>query len=98
VQVQDFNRAGESAVMLKALYDFSRHGAEGVSAYALWVHGAGRNAPAFNEDEADGNLQRTPKEGVLRGTSFRMRYAHVSQRGGGDPAINDFRVIVNYDF
>jgi hypothetical protein len=27
-----------------------------------------------------------------------MRYAHVSQRGGGDPAINDFRVIVNYDF
>jgi hypothetical protein len=98
VQVQDFNRAGESAVMLKALYDFSRHGAEGVSAYALWVHGAGRNAPAFNEDEADVNLQWTPKEGVLRGTSFRMRYAHVSQRGGGDPAINDFRVIVNYDF
>jgi hypothetical protein len=98
VQVQDFNRAGESAVMLKALYDFSRHGAEGVSAYALWVHGTGRNAPAFNEDEADFNLQWTPKEGVLRGTSFRVRYAHVSQRGGGDPAINDFRVIVNYDF
>jgi len=98
VQVQDFNRAGESAVMVKAAYDFSRHGAEGVSAYALWVHGAGRNAPAFNEDEADLNLQWTPKEGALRGTSFRVRYAHVRQRGGGDPAINDFRVIVNYDF
>ena len=27
-----------------------------------------------------------------------IRYAHISQRGGGDPAINDFRVIVNYDF
>ena len=98
VQVQDFNRAGESAVMLKASYDFSRHGAEGWSAYALWVHGAGRNAPAYNEDEADFNLQWTPKEGMLRGASFRVRFAHVAQRGGGDPAINDFRVIVNYDF
>ena len=29
VQVQDFNRAGESAVMLKAAYDFSSHGAKG---------------------------------------------------------------------
>jgi hypothetical protein len=98
VQVKDFNRAGESAVMLKGTYDFSRHGAEGLSAYALWVHGAGRSAPAFNEDEADFNLQWTPKAGALKGTSFRLRYARVEQRGGGDPAINDFRVIVNYDF
>jgi hypothetical protein len=30
--------------------------------------------------------------------SFRMRYAHVDQRGGGDPAINDVRIIVNWDF
>jgi hypothetical protein len=63
-----------------------------------WLKALEAKPPAFNEDEADVNLQWTPKEGVLRGTSFRMRYAHVSQRGGGDPAINDFRVIVNYDF
>ena len=98
VQVQDFNRAGESAVMIKGAYDFTPHGAAGWSAYALWVHGSGRNAPAFNEDEGDLNLQWTPKEGVLKGFSFRVRYAHVKQRGGGDPAINDFRAIVNYDF
>lgn len=98
VQVKDFNRAGESAVMLKGAYDFSPHGAEGLSAYALWVHGAGRSAPAYNEEEVDLNLQWTPKTGVLKGTSFRLRYAHIDQRGGGDPTINDFRVIVNYDF
>ena len=97
-QVKFFNRAGESAVMLRGAYDFSSHGAEGLSAYALWVYGSGRSAPAFNEDEADFNLQWAPKTGALRGTSFRIRYAHVSQRGGGDPNINDFRVIVNYAF
>jgi outer membrane porin, OprD family len=98
VQVQDFNRAGESAVIMKAAYDFSRHGADGLSTYALWVHGTGVNAPAFNEDEVDLNLQWMPKTGSLRGTSFRVRYAHIRQRGGGDPTINDFRFIVNYNF
>ncbi len=98
VQVQDFNRAGESAVMFRGSYDFSRLGAEGLSAYALYVHGTGRAAPAYNEDETDLNLQWTPKGGALRGLSFRLRYAHVAQRGGGDPSINDFRFIVNYDF
>jgi hypothetical protein len=98
VQVQSFNRAGESAIMLRGAYDFSRHGAEGLSAYALWVRGDGVNAPAYNEDEFDLNLQWTPKGGALRGLSFRLRYAQVMQRGGGDPNINDLRFIVNYDF
>lgn len=99
VQVEDFFRAGESAVMVKAAYDFSGHGATGLSAYALWVHGAGVVAPAYNEDEVDFNLQWTPdKAGPLRGLSFRVRYAQVNQRGGGDPNIKDFRIIVNYDF
>jgi hypothetical protein len=30
--------------------------------------------------------------------SFRIRYALVQQDGGGDPDINDFRFIINYDF
>ena len=41
VQVQDFNRAGEEAFMIKGSYDFSRLGLEGVTAYALLVHGWG---------------------------------------------------------
>ncbi|HKQ24871.1 MAG TPA: OprD family outer membrane porin [Burkholderiales bacterium] len=99
VQVQDFFRAGESAVMLKAAYDLAGLGFKGASAYALWVHGSGVAAPNFNEDEVDLNLQWNPdKSGPLRGMSFRVRLAHVAQRGGGDPDITDFRFIVNYDF
>jgi len=98
VQVKDFNRAGESAVLLRGSYDFSSNGAPGLSAYVLYVHGSGVRAPNYNEDETDFNLQWTPKGGALRGLSFRLRYAYIEQRGGGDPNINDLRFIVNYDF
>jgi hypothetical protein len=85
--------------MLRGAYDLSARGLTGVSAYALWVHGYGRNAPAYDEDEIDLNVQWTPdKKGVLRGMSFRVRYAYMSQRGGGDPNQQDFRFIMNYDF
>jgi len=98
VQVKDFNRASEQAVMIKGLYDFSKAGMSGFSAYALYVHGSGVKAPNYNEDETDLNLQWNVKTGALRGLSFRLRYAYIEQRGGGDPNINDFRFIVNYDF
>jgi len=91
-------RAGESALMLRASYDFSSHGLDGVTAYALRVHGSGVKAPAYNEDETNLNLEWVPKNGALKDFSFRTRYAHVNQRGGGDPDINDFRIIVNYVF
>jgi len=71
---------------------------EDLSAYALWVNGNGVMAPDYDNDEVDLNLQWTPKGGTLRGISFRLRYARVVQQGGGDPNINDFRFIVNYDF
>lgn len=98
VQVQDFNRADESAVLLRGSYDFSANGAPGLSAYVLYVHGSGVRSPNYNNDETDFNLQWTPKGGALRGLSFRLRYAYVQQRGGGDPNTNDLRFIVNYDF
>jgi hypothetical protein len=98
VQVENFNRAGEDAWLLKAAYDFSRHGAEGLSAYALAVLGNNVSAPDYNQNEYDLNLQWTPPQGLLKGSSFRLRYARVDQRGGGDPALNDFRLIATYDF
>jgi hypothetical protein len=98
VQVEDFDRAGEDALLLKAAYDFSRHGAQGLTAYALAVIGNSVRAPDYNQNEYDLNLQWTPKEGALKGSSFRLRYARVDQRGGGDPALNDFRFIATYDF
>ncbi|MGH8172620.1 MAG: OprD family outer membrane porin, partial [Rhodanobacteraceae bacterium] len=98
VQVKDFNRASENAVMFKAAFDFSRVGVQGWSAYVLYVHGSGVKEPNYNENETDFNVQWTPKGGALRGLSFRLRYAYIEQRGGGDPNINDLRFIVNYDF
>ncbi len=102
VQVQDFDRAGENAFMVKGSYDFSGIGLDGVTAYGLWVHGWGAINPAtgaevFQQDEYDGDLQWRPKSGALKGLWFRIRYAHVKQRGVGNESLDDFRVIVNYD-
>jgi hypothetical protein len=102
VQVQDFNRAGEDAFLVKGSYDFSRLGLDGVTAYALWVHGwnainPSTNGAVFQQDEYDGDLQWRPKGGALKGFWFRVRYAHVAQRGAGDGTLDDFRTIINYD-
>jgi len=95
VQVQNFFRANENALLLKAAYNFS---VPGLSAYALMVRGDGVQAPRFNETEYDFDLQWRPQEGAWKKSSFRVRYAHIDQRGGGDPTIDDFRIIFNYDY
>ena len=102
VQVQDFNRAGESAFMAKASYDFTRLGLEGVTAYVLFVHGWGRVDPATkdkvpNENEFDVDLQWRPKWKFLKGLWLRLRYAQVNQYQEPKDTIHDYRVIVNYD-
>jgi hypothetical protein len=102
VQVQSFNRAGEEAFMVRGAYDFSRFGLKDLAAYALWVHGWGAVDPAtkasvYQQDEYDLDLQWIPKKGDLKGFWFRIRYAHVDQRGVSGASADDFRVIVNYD-
>jgi len=102
VQVKDFNRAGEDAFMVKASYDFTRLGLEGVTAYALFVHGWDRvnpttKASVANENEFDADIQWRPKWKFLKGLWFRTRYANVHQYEGDKNTIHDFRVIVNYD-
>lgn len=103
VQVQDFNRAGEQSIMGKLSYDFSRLGLEGLTAYALYVHGWNRVDPTTkksvpNENEFDADLQWRPKQGFLKGIWFRVRYAIVHQYEEPKNYIHDFRFIVNYDF
>jgi hypothetical protein len=71
VQVQDFNRAGENALLGKLSYDFSSLGLTGVTAYALWVHGWDRvdpitKASVKQEDEYD-SISVAPK-GLLKGS------------------------------
>jgi hypothetical protein len=103
VQVQDFNRAGENALMVKGSYDFSKLGLGGLTAYGLWVHGWGAVNPStkadvYQQDEYDCDLQWRPKSGILKGLWFRLRYAHIVQRGAGNATMDDIRAIINYDF
>ena len=88
VQVEDFNQAGVKAFMLKAGYDFSRIGLQGVSGYALWVHGWGRVNPtthsgAYDEDEYDFDLQWRPKMDWAKGLWLRgaVRLYRTAWRG-----------------
>jgi hypothetical protein len=95
VQVEDFNRDGESAIMFRAGYDFPW--LKGLSAYSLWVHGLDPDpANQYARDEYDFNLQWAPPEGKLKGLSIRLRYAFVDERGGTGDDLTDFRVIFNY--
>src|SRR5947207_4097207 len=95
VQVQDFNRAGEGAFLLRAGYDFPW--VDGLSPYARAVFGTDPDLTAqFRQNEFDFNLQWGPKKGVLEGLSVRLRYAVVQQFGGDVHNLTDFRAICNY--
>jgi hypothetical protein len=103
VQVQDFNRAEEEALITKLSYDFSRLGLEGVSTYVLFVHGWGRVNPTTkagvpDENEFNADIQWRPKWSFLNGFSARFRYSRNYQYQGPKDHQNDFRVIINYDF
>jgi len=96
VQVEDFNRDGEEAFILRAAYEFPQ--VPGLSTYALWVHGSTPDAAGqFSRDEYDFNLQWAPPEGKLKGLSLRLRYALVEQdAAAGTDDLEDFRFICNY--
>ena len=95
VQVQDFNRAGESAFLLRAGYDLPW--VDGLSAYALAVFGTDPDsATQYRQNEYDVNLQWGPTKGVLKGLSLRLRAAVVEQFGGDVDDLTDFRAICNY--
>jgi hypothetical protein len=103
VQVQDFNRAGEKALLVKASYDFTGLGLEGMTAEALFVHGWDRINPSTgkgvpNENELDLDLQWKPKTGFFQNFWPRIRYAIVHQYEGQERYIHNLRIIVNYPF
>jgi hypothetical protein len=103
VQVREFNRANEEALLLKGAYDFTRLGLEGVTAYALFVHGWNRINPTTgqdvaNENELDLDLQWQPKSGFFKNFWPRIRYGVVHQYEGEKSYLHDFRIILNYDF
>ncbi len=96
VQVQDFNRAGESAFLLRAGYDLPW--VDGLSVYGLAVFGTDPDSSTqFRQNEFDANLQWGPTKGLLKGLSLRLRYAVVQQFGGDVHNLTDFRAICNYE-
>jgi hypothetical protein len=96
VQVEDFNRAGENAVMYRVGY--TPTGAPGLSFYALYVDGnEPSSAGQFQKSEWDFNAQYAFPEGSLKGLSFRLRYASVQQEDAADSDLDDVRFIVYYD-
>ena len=96
VQVEDFNRDGEDAWLLRAGYSVEQ--VEGLSFYALYVNGGTPDDPLqFARDETDFNVQWAPPEGSLKGLLVRLRYAYVSQDDPGDSDLRDLRLMVYYD-
>lgn len=94
-QVEDFNRAGEGALLLRAGYGIPW--IEGLSTYALFVNGGDPDDPAeFRKDELDLNLQWEPSGECLSGFTLRLRYALVEEHGPVTRGLRDFRVICNY--
>lgn len=94
VQVEDFNRAGEDAWMLRASYKLAA--VPGLSVYGLWVNGSDPESPSeFARDEYDFNLQWSPEAGMLKGLMFRLRYAYIDQDNG--TSLEDFRLMIYYD-
>ena len=96
VQVQDFNRPGESAFLFRIGYEFPW--IDGLSAYALAVFGTTPDQSGqYRQDEYDFNLQcAAPKKSVVNGLSVRLRFAIVDQHGGNVEDLTDFRATVNY--
>jgi len=96
VQVEDFNRNGEGAWLLRAAYNVQS--VKGLSFYALYVDGSDPDSPTdYAKDEYNLNAQWTVADGPLKGLMMRVRYAHVSQKGPQTSDLDDLRLLVYYD-
>lgn len=96
VQVEDFNRDGESAWLLRAGYTFPW--IKGASVYALYVDGSDPQSPTeYAKDEYNVNFQWAVADGFLQGLLVRLRYSHVRQEGPIESDLDDFRLMIFYD-
>ena len=95
VQVEDFNRDGEDAWLLRAGYNFAS--VPGLSMYGLYVDGSKPDALTdYAKDEYDLNLQWAPPEGTFKGLLVRLRYAEVSQHDPANSKLDDLRIMFYY--
>lgn len=96
VQVEDFNRDGEDAFLLRAGYKFES--IKGASMHVLWVNGSDPDSPTeFARDEYDFNFQWALPDGFLKGLMVRLRYAYISQDDPANSDQTDARIMIFYD-
>jgi hypothetical protein len=104
LMLSDFDRAGESAVLLGISYDFKNVGAPGFSAFANFATGfdaksaVGNNPAKFsNQREVDITFDYVFEQGILKGLWLRTRGAWRREEGAPRDDYQ-LRVILNYDF
>lgn len=101
--VDNFDRAGEDAVMIGASYDFKGVGLNGLSAFSNISSGRTPDVgPTASPDETEYDLTvdyRFAEDSVASGLWIRARGAWIDQdeAEGGDDFF-DFRIIVNYSY
>lgn len=102
--VDNFDRAGEKAVMIGASYDFAGAGIKGLSVFSNISRGNTPDAgPNASPDETEYDLTvdyRFGKDSALNGLWLRARGAWIDQDekiANGDDFF-DFRIIANYTF
>jgi outer membrane OprD family porin len=94
VQLQNFNRAGEDALLLRAATTFGNV-VQGMNGYVLWVHGfQPASAAQPSQDEYDANLQWAALTGALQGLALRLRYGYVARDNG--TRQNEYRIMLTY--
>ncbi|MBW2287705.1 MAG: OprD family outer membrane porin [Deltaproteobacteria bacterium] len=104
LMLSDFDRAGESAVLVGVSYDFKGVGAPGLSAFFNFATGfdaksaLGSSSAKFTDQrEVDLTLDYVFEEGFLKGLWLRTRGAWRREEGAPRDDYQ-LRVILNYDF
>lgn len=101
--VDNFDRAGEKAVLLGLSYNFKGLGLNGLSSFANIAHGntpdSGANASP-DETEYDLTIDYRFRKGTLDGLWARVRGAYIDQDDNAPGADDffDFRIILNYEY
>ncbi len=102
MMIENFNRAGEWAWLVRASYDCTRAGLEGLSGMIRYGRGYtpdnGSNASP-DEAELDIAIDWRFKEGPLQGMWLRLHGGFLDQWGHPQAAdATEIRLVLNYDF
>jgi outer membrane porin, OprD family len=92
LMISDFAGAGEDSFRVGVSYDFARIGLTGFTVFTNYAHG--ELLANQHEDEVDATADYRIDRGPLKNFWLRLRYGHNSL--SNRPAIDDFRVILNY--